>query len=47
MKERNSTVKENKFTKEGNSQVAAVPHFNGDYLPTSVQKATDLLGGIE
>lgn len=47
MKERNSAVKENKFTKDGNSQVAVVPHFNGDYLPASVKKAADLLGGIE
>jgi len=47
MRDRNSAVKENKFTKEGNSQVAVVPHFNADYLPASVQKAADLLGGIE
>lgn len=47
MRDINSSIKENVYEKEGDSQVAVVPHLNGDYLPTSVEKAVDLLGGIE
>ncbi len=36
----------NTFTLEGKSLVAKVPHFNGDYLPTSVSEAIRLLGGL-
>ncbi|NLE75371.1 MAG: DUF362 domain-containing protein [Chloroflexi bacterium] len=38
---------ENVFTENGKPIVAKVPHLNGDYLPDSVAKAVELLGGIE
>ncbi|MEM2001317.1 MAG: DUF362 domain-containing protein [Candidatus Methanomethylicaceae archaeon] len=34
-------------SKDSKPLVVRVPHFNGDYLPDSIQKAVDLLGGIE
>lgn len=37
----------NVFTQNGNSLVARVPHFNGDYLPASVASAVEFLGGLQ
>lgn len=40
--------KPNVFVNEaGRPLVAKVPHLNGDYLPNSVRRAVELLGGIE
>ncbi len=38
---------EDDYAENGESVVAKAPHLNGDYLPSSVRKAVDLLGGIE
>jgi uncharacterized protein (DUF362 family) len=45
MKPRERT--KNKFTKDGTALLAKVPHMNGDYLPRTVTKAAELLGGLE
>lgn len=37
----------NEFTENGKSVVSKVPHLNGDYLPSTVRKAVDMLGGID
>ena len=37
----------NVFKHEGMPLVAKVPHFNGDYLPQSVNIAVELLGGLD
>ena len=37
----------NAFAQAGKPLVAKVSHLNGDYLPTSVKKAVELLGGID
>lgn len=37
----------NAFMRDGKPLVTKTPHLNGDYLPTSVGKALDLLGGLE
>ena len=37
----------NVYLKNGKPLVARVPHFNGDYLPTTVTEALDLLGGLD
>jgi uncharacterized protein (DUF362 family) len=39
--------KTNVYTRDGQSLVVKVPHFNGDYLPRSVRTAVDMLGGLE
>ena len=38
---------QNVYTRDGKPLVAKVPHFNGDYLPKSIQTAVQLLGGID
>lgn len=37
----------NVLVRDGKPLVVKVPHLNGDYLPTSVDKALELLGGLE
>ena len=37
----------NNFTENGESVVSKVPHLNGDYLPSTVRKAVEMLGDIE
>lgn len=37
----------NKYVEGNKPLVAKVGHLNGDYLPRSVKKAADLLGGVE
>lgn len=37
----------NRFMADGKPLVAKVPHLNGDYLPTTVEKAVRLLGGLD
>ena len=39
--------KQNVYTENGSSLVVKVPHFNGDYLPTSIRTAVEMLGGLE
>jgi uncharacterized protein (DUF362 family) len=39
--------KENVFTKDGKPLVAKVPHYNGDYMPFTIRKAVELLGGLD
>lgn len=38
---------QNVFVQDGKPLVAQVPHLNGDYLPTSIETALRLLGGLE
>lgn len=37
----------NQYTENGKPLVAKVGHMNGDYLPRTVAKAADLLGGLD
>jgi uncharacterized protein (DUF362 family) len=37
----------NPYTRDGKPLVARVPHLNGDYLPATVDRALELLGGLE
>lgn len=41
------TFKENQYLQDGVPVVAKVPHFNGDYLQSSINTAVELLGGFE
>jgi uncharacterized protein (DUF362 family) len=38
---------QNVFTRDGRPLVARVPHLNGDYLPSSIDAALRLLGGLD
>ncbi len=38
---------ENVFVRDGKPLVAKVPHLNGDHLPDTVNRALELLGGLE
>jgi len=37
----------NKYTENGTPIVAKVPHLNGDYLPLTLKRAAELLGGLD